>query len=300
MPVVACIGMAVWDRIFSVADLPSGPTKAYAQSLDETGGGPAATASVAIARLGGTSKIIGRVGEDGVGSSIVEELQRFGVDVSGLKVVAGARSAWSAVAIDTAGERLIINFPGAGLSIAPDWLTSTTLQHCGALLADMGWPAGSEVGMRLAAEQGLPTILDADLSFAPDAVRLIGLAEHVLFSEAALRRYSQTDDPETGLLAVRRLASRARVLGVTLGSEGCMLLIEGRVERVPGFRVPVVDTLGAGDVFHGAYALAIAEGASAMEAARFGNAAAALKCTRKGGRSGAPVRAEVEALLAGL
>lgn len=297
MASVACLGMAVWDRIFSVPHLPHGSTKLYAHCLTETGGGPAATASTAIVRLGGTAHFIGRVGDDDVGTLITEELQRYGVQLSGLKRVPGARSGWSSVAIDPAGERLIVNFPGMGLDIDPHWITTEMLVGCDVLLVDMGWRAGGEMAMLAARKLGVAIVLDADLTPDPSTAALVALADHVLFSAQGLLHFTGIEDPRFALERAAAKASHAQVVAVTLGEQGCLLLHEGNFTLVPAFDVPVIDTLGAGDVFHGAYALAIAEGASIHTAVRFGNAAAALKCTHSGGRNGIPNRREVDTIL---
>ena len=295
---VACLGMAVWDRIFSVPQLPHGSMKLYARDLTEIGGGPAATASVAIVKLGGQARLLGRVGRDDVGQRIADELAAYGVDTTGLRQLEGARSAWSSVLIDPAGERLIVNFPGAGLDVAPSWIDETLLADCGALLVDMGWRKGAVPSMRMARSLGIPVVLDADLSPDPETVELIAAADHVLFSEPALYRLTSAGEPAGALKEVLALAPQARVIGVTLGERGCLFMENGVPITLPAFKVDVVDTLGAGDVFHGAYALAIAEGSSAAEAVCFSNAAGAIKCTRPGGRAGAPTRSEVDALLA--
>lgn len=286
--------MAVLDRIFTVPALPTGATKAYATSFREVGGGPASTASAAIVRLGGRARLFARVGEDAVGDTILAELAREGVHTTGVRRISGAQSAWSAVAVDPAGERLILNTPGSGLDVPPDWVTDVA--GSGAVLADMGWPRAAAHVFQLARAAGIPTVLDADLGPDPSAASLFSMADHVIFSAAALSHHSRQTDPKSGLDRMRDLAPDA-VLGVTLGADG-YLWLEGRaVRHSAGLRVRAVDTLGAGDVFHGAYALALAEGRGVADAARFANVAAGLKCTRPGGRAGIPGRDEVDAAL---
>ncbi|SHJ99069.1 sulfofructose kinase [Roseomonas rosea] len=297
MASVACVGMTVHDRILSVPSLPTQATKLYASAVSEAGGGPAATAAVAIAALRGQARLFGRVGADDTGAVIRAELARYGVDVAGVAELAGAQSAWSAVAVDPAGERLILNFPGRGLQVEPAWLDPAGIGACGAVLVDMGWPLGASRALAIARERGIPSVLDADLGPLPEAAALIGQAEHVVFSEPALRHHSGEADPAEGLRALRARLPRA-VLGVTTGPDGYLWLEGNEPHRLAPPRVTVVDTLGAGDVFHGAYALALAEGASVAAAARFAVAAATLKCTRPGGRAGVPSRPEVEGLLA--
>ncbi|MBP0495493.1 PfkB family carbohydrate kinase [Pararoseomonas indoligenes] len=297
MATVACVGMTVHDRILSVPSLPTQATKLYATAVAEAGGGPAATASVAIAALGGEARLFGRVGADDTGRVIRAELARYGVDIAGVAELPDAQSAWSAVAVDAAGERLILNFPGRNLQVAPDWIDREGIRGCGAVLVDMGWPLGGARALSLARDHGIPSVLDADLAPLPEAAALIGMAGHVIFSEPALRHHAGEEDPEAGLRALRRRLQGV-MLGVTAGPQGYFWMDGETLHHLRPPAVAVVDTLGAGDVFHGAYALGLAEGMKVAEAARLAVAAATLKCTRPGGRAGVPSRPEVEALLA--
>src|SRR5262249_55155785 len=143
--------------------------------------------------------------------------------------------------------------------------------------------------------RGIPVIVDGDLA-GPLKHPLFARASHVVFSAEALRASSQAGD----LPAALRLA--AQVMGafvaVTPGPGGGPWFDGHGVRRMPALPVAAVDTLAAGDAFHGAFALALAEGRDEVAAMRFAAAAAALKCTRFGGIAGAPERAAVDALLA--
>ncbi|WP_376100261.1 PfkB family carbohydrate kinase [Roseomonas sp. CCTCC AB2023176] len=291
---VLCLGMAVWDRILSLPAIPTAPVKTYGTELRETGGGPAATAAVTVARLGGAARLVGRVGDDPDGARIAEELACFGVDTRFLARLPGARSGTSSVGVDPAGERLILNYPGRGLHVPPDWLDwDAAMAEVGCVLVDMGWPLGAARALAEAQARGIPTMLDADLNPYPEAAALVPLADHAVFSEPGLAALTGMGEPEA---ALRSLDLRATA-GVTLGARGYLWRDAGGLHEAPGLPVEALDTLGAGDCFHGALSLAIAEGVPMARAARFANAAAALKCTRPGGRLGLPTRAEVDALL---
>ena len=294
---VVCVGMSGLDRIMQVPAFLASGGKVYAGSYDEVGGGPAATASVAVQRLGGGAALVARVGADATGDNIRGELAGHGVDIGLLRSIGGALSAASNVAVDAKGERQITHFPGRGLDIDPDWVDATALAGAGAVLADMGWWRGARYVLQMAAAAGIPTVLDADLSFDPRSSELLGLADHTVFSAAALQQMSGEADPALGLRWARRRV-RGPYVGVTVGADGYLWLEGESLGHAPAPRVQVVDTLGAGDVFHGAYALAIAEGRGVFEAAIFANTAAALKCTRPSGRRGIPSRAEVDSWLA--
>ncbi len=293
-PKVIAVGLAVMDKIFTVAEMPASPIKVFASSYAEIGGGPAATGSVAVARLGGAVDLWTRVGEDEIGRRIVEELRGWGV-APVVRPQKGVASNVSGVIVDRHGERMIISFTDPGLDHDPSWLPLDEFS-ADALLADVRWPEGSLLALRRARELGIPTILDADLAPADVLDALLPHADFAIFSEPALARYAATGDRALALAHCR--GGCGGVVGVTVGAEGFLWLEEGRIRQHGGFQVCVVDTLGAGDVFHGAFALAVAEGRGVAEAAAFANAASALKCTRPGGRAGIPTRAEVETLLA--
>jgi sulfofructose kinase len=289
--------MSGLDRIMRVASFASEASKIYAGGYDEIGGGPAATASVAVQRLGGAARLVARVGDDATGDVIRAELADHGVDVGLLRSLRGAQSAASNVTVDDCGERQITHFSGRGLDIEADWIDAASFAGTDVVLADMGWRRGAQRALALATAAGIPTVLDADLSVDPDSKDLLGLADHVVFSEAALRQMSGISEPSQALRWARERV-RGPHVGVTVGPKGYLWLTGDTLQSMPGYPVVAIDTLGAGDVFHGAYALALAEGRDVAQAARFGNAAAAIKCTRASGRRGIPLRAEVDAWLA--
>jgi sulfofructose kinase len=294
MAAVLCVGHAVQDFVFTVEQLPTRPEKHRAASFTCVGGGPAATAAVAVSRLGGQALLAARVGTDAVADLIAAELAGYGVDCRHLRRCPGRMSSLSAVMVDTAGERMIVNYLDPAMPASADWLPDPVAAGCAAVLADTRWPEGALAALGAARAAGLPAILDADRPIPPDGA-LLAAATHVAFSHEALSEYTGESDP------ARALARAAgRLPGwccVTVGADGVFVMQGGRLHHRPGHRVEVVDTLGAGDVWHGAFALALAEGRSDDAAVDFASAAAALKVQRAGGRSGAPVRAEVERFL---
>jgi len=301
---VLCVGHAVQDFIFRTPQLPHGAEKHRASGYCEAGGGPAATAAVTVVRLGGAARLVSRLGEDAVATTIRTELERYGVDCHHLRCFAGHQSSVSAVFVDDAGERLIVNHTDASLPVDPSWLDEVSLDDVAAVLADTRWPQGAERMLRRATAAGLPAVLDADVPVPKDG-RLFEAATHIAFSLAGLRDFSGcSEDTAATSEALRELAeSRARWCCVTQGAAG-VLIADGRVSgrspvmrHLPAFRVTAVDTLGAGDVWHGAFALALAEGSSEVVAVRAASAAAAIKVTRAGGRAGTPTRNERDALL---
>lgn len=290
---VACVGLAVIDLVMWIERVPSRPGKYFARRADNIGGGPAASAAVTIARLGGTARFAGRVGDDERGRRILGGLTQEGVDIDGVTVVEGATSPVSSVLITPDGDRTIINHTDPSLYSSPP--DAAVVGPCDAVLADVRWPAGAVAAMAAAQRFGVPGVLDLDRTEETPVIEAAARATHVVAAEPALAQVAGAPDPAT---ALRRLRTRTDAwLAVTTGGGGVSWLDDGAIETLRPPPVEVVDTLGAGDVFHGAFALALAEGRGEVEALRFATAAAALKVTRPGGRAGIPHRAEVERLV---
>ena len=299
MRAIICLGHAALDRIYRVPHLPSGSTKVRALAFREVGGGMAASAACAISRLLDPAthnvEFWGRIGGDSAGMIIRDEFARYGVAVPHLRTFVGCMSSQSAVMVDAAGERMIVNYRGDVPTDDVSWLPFAEVAGAAAVLTDVRWLEGARALLHAARAAGVPSVLDADLGDVPIVRTLVPLAEHAIFSGPGLANWYGTDDMAPALRAA--VAAGARVAGATQGEKGTTMLIDGALHHVPALPVEVVDTLGAGDIFHGAYALALAEGKPVLDAARFASAAAAIKCSRPGGREGCPAREEVEDLL---
>lgn len=293
-PGVFCLGIATLDYVYSVETMPTRGEKYRSRGLTVVGGGCAGNASVAIARLGGTCWLATRLADDLTGNEIVAELQREGVDTRFARRVEGRRSPVSAILVDAQGERMVISYSDPAMPEETGWLPASLPEGTRSVLTDTRWGEGALAALKLARTAGIPGVLDGDRR--PPHPDLVATASHVAFSQQALAEISGEDDPHTGLAKVA--AGLSTWLAVTLGKQGVLYLEQGEVRHVRAFPVDAVDTLGAGDVWHGAFALALAEGQGEVEAIRFASAAAAIKCTRFGGRSGTPGRDEVERFLA--
>lgn len=282
---IACVGIAVMDRIYYVEGLPTEGGKYVAKRYTEVGGGPAATAAVAAAKLGAKVDFIGRVGDDDTGNSLLAELESLGVNTRYSQRYAGAKSSQSAIMVDAQGERIIVNYPSPDLLHDADWLNEIDFTQWDVVLADVRWHEGAREAFTLARRAGVMTVLDGDVT--PQDIReLVALSDHAAFSEPGLARLTGINDPEAGLKQAQTLTNGH--VYVTRGSEGCDWIKNNTLQHQSGFKVDVVDTTGAGDVFHGALAFSLAGGDLPEEAVRFASGVAALKCTRPGGRAGIP------------
>jgi sulfofructose kinase len=291
-PRVLGVGHVALDHLFSVQSLPARAVKTPAHRHHAMVGGMTANACVAAARLGASARIVSPVGDDASAAVFGAHFQREGIDASGLLRVAGASSSISAIVVDAAGERLIINHRGSALAQAPafdpGWLDGTDL-----LLTDPRCVRWSEAALNGARQRGLLSVLDGDASPRDDLQRLVGLATWAVFSEPGHAAYVD-GTPEQAIASA--LNAGAQVAVVTLGERGLIWQRAGcPLKHVAAWSVaPVIDTTAAGDVFHGALGVALAEGQDDDGALRFAAAAAALKCLQPDGVLGAPRREAVD------
>jgi sulfofructose kinase len=211
-------------------------------------------------------------------------LSREGIEVSQFRLFPGGRSSVSGVIVDPTGERQIVNFRGR-FPVEADWLPLDALAGATAVLADPRWLEGAVALFSSARRLRIPTILDADVAERDVFAQLLPLTDHAIFSEPALKNFVGTAN-DAALKSVTHF--NCRVVAVTRGSAGVSFIEDGRLRQLDGFAVDAIDTTAAGDVFHGAYAFAIGGGLAVDEAMVFASAAAAVKCTRAGGRAAIP------------
>ena len=294
-PTILCAGIIVLDEVFQVERFPQPGEKAHAHGFFTVNGGCAANAAVAIARLGGRAALAGPLGADANGDRVLAALAREQVDCTGCQRLAGAPTALSAILIDARGERMIATHRDDRLAAATPVDPAMLVGSTDAVLADNRFPEFVRPICLAARARDLTVVLDADRP-TQVADELFRIATHVVFSSECLRATTGHDELGAGL--ARIAATTQSFLAVTDGEHDVLWRDRAALRRTPVFPVQAVDTLAAGDVFHGAFTLALAEGREIGAAMRFAAAAAGLKCTRLGGSAAAPRRAEVEALLA--
>jgi len=291
-PRMVALGAICTTAIFQVEQMEPPPAKVMARNRCTVVDGMAISAACAFQKLGGQAQVWARVGQDAEADAMRDALTQEGIDASGLHTVLGARSSHAAVIVDAQGQRLVVPFHDPQVDTSPHWLPLHQLAQADLLHCDVRWPEGAQAALQAARTQGVPTMVDGDV--APKAVlqRLMPLADYAVFSDAGLRVYTGEVDVQAALLQVAAMGHNLHV-GASCGADGYVWVQDGRIFHAPAPQVQVVDTLAAGDVFHGALALAILEGQDMATAARFACTAASLKCTQFGGRLGCPSRAEV-------
>ena len=294
-PLVICLGNVVADHVFRVDEVPQPPAKAQARGYKLTVGGMAANAAIAVKRLGGRAAFWGRVGDDSNATLLTGELRAEGIDLTGMHAVAGARSPVSAVLVDRYGERAIMGFRGEGLGTDPSWLPLGMLREARGFLCDPRWPEGAQVALEAAEKLNIPTVLDGERSETRLLLDLVPRVRYAIFSAPGLNNFAPGQRPAE---ALRRAVSGGvtRMAAVTRGENSTLWLRRGETlpREMKAFRIEARDTTGAGDVFHGAFALGMAEGMDEEAALRFGSAAGALRA-----RDGATAhRAETDGFIA--
>jgi sugar/nucleoside kinase (ribokinase family) len=260
----------------------------------QIGDGMSASAACAIVKLGGRTEFWARVGDDANGRAAIASLTDAGLDCSNVRFVDGVKGSFCSVVIDGAGERIVIPRHDPALPVDASWLPLERIKRgdFAAVLTEVRWPEGAAAVLDAARAAGIPAILDAEVAAPGVLDDLARRASHVLYSETGLAAHVGEADVRTQLERAQAALPNALV-GVTRGAEGFFWLDGGHVQHSAGVSVTAVDTLGAGDVFHGAYALALTEDMSTQQAARFACVAASLKCEVFGGRIGAPDRVTV-------
>ncbi len=292
---ILCVGALTMDTIFRLDRLPDGPGKFIPTEAVEVAEGMAAAQAASIVRLGGRAALWASRGDDAVGERLVAGIAAEGVDTSPVRIVPGRRSGFSSIFMDARGERMIVPRYDPELMAPPPALPAVDFRQFGAVMADVRWPGAAALALSAAREAGIPAILDADVAAAEVLERLAALVTHIVASEGGGRLLTGESDASraTAVLAARFGTFAA----VTSGEHGCHWTDGETIRHTPAPRVEAIDTLAAGDVFHAGFAVGVVEGRPMAETIRFASLAAAIKCTRFGGRLGCPGRTEVDSAI---
>lgn len=281
---VLCIGHASYDLVFSVLHHPGEDEKMVADSFISCGGGPAANAAVMVSKLGLKSAFVGYLGHDLYGKMHIQELIDHAVVVN--KAVRGSSpTPLSMVLVKPDGKRALINYKGETKPL-PEGALDFSAIKAKVILFDGHEPLISAPLAKVAKAQGISTVLDAG-SVHEGTLALMGAVDYLACSEKFALQLA--GDEET---ALGRLAEISPNVVITLGERG-LIWQQGSIRgALPALSVNVVDTTGAGDAFHGAFAAAVALGMAWDEVLRYASAAGALCCTKAGARLGLPTYQE--------
>ncbi len=278
--------------------LPEIPLDHKVQILEHLiqGGGPAATATVAAARLGVRTAFISMVGDDDAGNRILADLETEGIDTSAMIRRPGSTSPVAYCWIDQpTGKRSIAWTRGSLKELTPSELDLDLIRSAKVLHLDGHNTEAAIAAAEEAHKVGVLVNLDAG-TVRPGIEKIIANTDLFFTSEYFARTWTGEEDLEKALRKL--LDAGAKVTGITVGSKGSIAWDNGKIIRCPAFDIsPIVDTTGAGDTFHGAFAVRYLECGDIPESMRFASAVAGLKCTKLGGRSGLPDRRTVDEFL---
>lgn len=289
------LGYNAWDVSLPATEMPAPDRKYEVPEIRSGGGGPGATAAVALSRLGGRVSLVTVMGDDPPSRWQRRELTAAGVDLTASVVVPGAASPRAVIMVsgDT-GERCIFWSRGSLPHLPAGQVQTSWLDGRDLFYTDGHDTAAATILAREAGRRDIPVVMDAG-TVREGSAGLVAAATDVISSEVFAPDLTGMRDPTAALRALRERGPRK--VGMTFGAGGVLALDDDGLVHVPAFAVPVIDTTGAGDAFHAGYAFARATGRTFVDCLHFGSAVAALKCTAWGGREGLPELKAVEDLL---
>jgi sulfofructose kinase len=292
---VVGMGLNAVDFLCVVPEFPTKNAKLKISQFSKQGGGQVATAMVALSRWDVKTKYIGKIGGDELGQFSLSSIREERVDISSVTVAPDTPNQFAVILVDgTSGERTIL------------WDRDERLMYCEGELRKEDVCSGKILHLdghdihaaiqcaRWAKEEKILTVIDLD-KVEPLTSELIQHINFVVTSARFPTLFTGISDLKRALLELQK--HTAGFLCATLGDEGAMVLMEGKILHMESFRVKTVDTTGAGDVFHAGFIYGLLQNWEVEEILRFANAVAALKCRTLGGRSGIPTLEEVQKFL---
>ncbi|MBN1809166.1 MAG: carbohydrate kinase family protein [Planctomycetes bacterium] len=298
---VLALGLACYDHLVKVPSFEQAAKGCGTGEVSVQGGGVAATAAAAVAVLGGKVRFHTRVADDFFGRFIVEGLQSIGVDTQAA-VVNGGHSPVCTVLVDDEGERRFIYHPGRNLELAEYAVSEEETASSKCVLIDGRWPEASLDLAAKALRYNVPIVVDIGHG-RPHEKELLKTADYPVLSSVMLGR--RAHDAEYRKQFAREVIEngRARFVVITLGADGVEVFDKDAggvsVRAVPSYSGHIVDTCGAGDTLHGAFAYAVSQEWDRERVVDVAQAAGTLACRKLGGRAALPTMAEVETLIAG-
>jgi sugar/nucleoside kinase (ribokinase family) len=291
---VVGLGLNAVDFLCVIPKFPAFDTKTEIVHYEKQAGGQVATAMVACSKWGLRAKYIGKVGGNDLGMFSLTSIRETRVDVSSVTVERDARNQFALILIDEkSGERTIIWHRDKKLLYREGELSREDVCKGKILHVDGHDIDATLKAIKWAKEEGIFTVIDID-KVEEKTQDLIRDIDFLITSSTFGPKLTGIEDREKALLALRK--HNKGFLCATLGSEGAMAVVGDRIMYSKGFEVEAVDTTGAGDVFHAAFIYGLIKNWDVAKILRFANAAAALKCTRMGGRA-VPTLEEMDSFL---
>jgi len=295
---IIVIGSMNMDMVVKTSHIPEPGETVLGGTFFMNPGGKGANQAVAVARLGGDVAFIGKIGEDIFGKQSVKLFNDEGVDIAGMVSDIDLPSGIAMITVDEEGENSIVVAPGANANLQPGDVEASLSKYPEAdiLLIQLEIPMKT---VAFAAEYGNKKGMKVILNPAPAnplIPELFSLIDIITpnVNEAEMLSGIKITDIESAKLAAEQLNARGvKVVVITLGKQGAVLLEDGNFYHVPAPEVQTVDTTAAGDVFNGALAVALSEGKGLKDATAFACHSAAIAVTRLGAQSSIPYRNEI-------
>jgi len=298
VPQVIGLGHVTCDVICPLNGWPEVDTKTIIPGIRLAGGGPTANAMAALAKLDVPCGLAGKLGDDVLGRYTLDTHAREGIDTSRIVVSADTISPVSIILSDlAAGTRTILLTKGEQTTLQPeeldwDWLRQARVIH----LDGHQIPASLALAREARAWPAVSVVLDAG-SMREGMLELCGLCDVVIASQRFIRQLTAAEVSQQRLAALH--ATGAPQVGITLGAGGSVFSDGKQHYFQPAFEVPVQDTTGAGDAYHGGFIYGMLSGLAPQECMRVASAVATLKCRGLGARETLPTAAELQEFLAG-
>jgi ribokinase len=286
------LGQSALDYIGKIDTYPPADVKCEFSDMVVQGGGPVATALVALARWGLSCAFAGVLGDDLFGDAIKTSLDEEGIDTSGALVRKGHESQFAFIVAEPGlGRRTIFWRRPTGPPLNPDEIDYAILGRAKVVLTDGLFPEAALAASKAAQEAGVQVVVDAG-SLREGMLELAGASDYFLASEAFAN--ALVGDGKA-IEACHKLAEFGpRVVGVTLGDRGYVALTNGRVIERPAYQAEAVDTTGCGDLFHAGFTYGVVQGWDVEKSLDLGAWSAAMVSRRLGGRAGIPTLEEIE------
>jgi ribokinase len=281
------IGACVYDQLIELSDFPAEDTKLYINMTSVNGGGPCATGLVAAARLGAKTAYIGTLADDFGGCFLYEDFKKYGVTTDWINIEKNYRSFSAFVLLNRkTGSRTCLLDRG---NLPPLKLNSTqidTIKKASILMVDGNELEAAIQGATIARTAGKKVLYDAG-GIYQNIEQLLALTDILIPSEEFAIRFTSEYSVEIAAMKLYE-TFHPDVVIVTRGKNGGIICQGNAVVSYPAFPVTTVDSNGAGDVFHGAFAFFITQGFSYEKCCLFSSGVSSLKCTQLGSRQGTP------------
>jgi len=292
---VVGLGQCCVDYLGIVEEYPEINKKREVSDLVIQGGGPVATALVTLSRLGIPTSFIGKISDDYFGNLIQDSLLKEGVNIDHIVVEKGRRSQFAFIPIEKeTGERTIFWSKATVSPLRSEQVNDSLIRQARVLHLDALMIESSLDAAKCARDAGVLVVVDAG-SLREGSLELARLTDYYIASEDFVSQYYHRDAPVEAARELLKLGPK--VVVVTLGEKGSVMVTEKECFHQPAYKVKVVDTTGCGDVFHGAFIYGILQDWALNKSVIFASATAALKCRSIGGRTAIPTLQEVEKFL---